>query len=302
MGSGQLHENRSYSASDLSSKNSENVNKSNSCVDMLKKSHKPENVFVNSTVPYQDSGILKRLAPGETSGYYSRRFHPRDRQYHSLPHHYKLPILCGQFSKDSDRGNNAQSGYSTKLSLVLDWFKGFNSDQKNKLLMLLLNECEQPQNHLLSTLLQDKLHMSCPPNCQDFLLWLPTVLAYKILSYLDPVSLAKCSQVCKYWHSLSSAQFLWQNLAMQSTWKLSQTGHLQHLKQINFNSDGDKKISWKKVFSLARTFVEHTLKNFCRSLLIVTGCIEIGFEVSVKFELSKDIPKACLACNLMKRE
>lgn len=247
---GQFHESRSYSASDLSStsdkSSSEHCNKTISCVDMLKEPLTKN--ATNCSVPYQDSGILKRLAPGQSSGYYSRRFHPRDRQYHSLPHHYKLPILSGQFAKEkSSTENGVQSGYSTKLNLVLDWFKGFNSDQKNKMLMLLFNECEQPQNHLLSMLLQDKLHVSCPPNCQDFLLWLPTVLAYKILSYLDPVSLAKCSQVCKYWHSISSAQFLWQNLMKWQTWKLSQTGHRQHLRQINLNCNPDKKLSWKKV-------------------------------------------------------
>ena len=244
---------RSYSASDLSSKSSsKHCSKTNSCSDMLKKTaDEATSANVNDSVPFQDSGILKRLAPGQSSGYYSRRFHPRDRQYHSLPHHYKLPILNGQFLKDKSRENEFstfQSEYSTKMALVLDWFKGFNSDQKNKMLMLLFNECEQPQNHLLSMLLQDKLHMSCPPNCQDFLLWLPSVLAYKILSYLDPVSLAKCSQVCKYWNSLSNAQFLWQNLTVQPQWRLSQGGHLQHLRQINLNTENDKKLSWKKVF------------------------------------------------------
>lgn len=249
MGSGQLNENRSYSASDLSNKYLlDNGNKTNSCNEILKK-QEPNNLASNSSVPYQDSGILKRSAPGQSSGYYlSHRFHPRDRQYHSLPHHYKLPLLNGHYDFDKNRDKSSEhSGYSTKLSLMLDWFKGFSSVQKNKMLMLLFNECEQPQNHLLSMLLQDKLHMSCPPNCQDFLLWLPTVLAYKILSYLDPVSLSKCSQVCKYWQSLSNAHFLWQNLLKQPAWELSQSGHLQHLRQIKLNSDSDKKIYWKKV-------------------------------------------------------
>ena len=249
MGSGQLNESRSQSANDLTTKSIlADGSKTNSCIEM--ESPKPKNLFCNSSVPYQDSGILKRSAPGQSSGYYlSHRFHPRDRQYHSLPHHYKLPSINGQYDiKEKTREKSgSNSGQSTKLNLMLDWFKGFTSDQKNKILMLLFNECEQPQNHLLSMLLQDKLHMSCPPNCQDFLLWLPSVLAYKILSYLDPVSLSKCSQVCKYWQSLSNAQFLWQNLIKQPTWQLSQNGHLQHLRQIKLNSDPENKISWKKV-------------------------------------------------------
>lgn len=263
MGPDQFHETRSFSASDLSIKSSsDHCHKRNSCTDMMERTSNLKNAIVKDSVPYQDSGILKRFAPGQSSGYYSRRFHPR--QYHSLPHHYKLPILNGQFLKEKVRENDGiQSGYSTKLSLVVDWFKGFNSDQKNKMLMLLFNECEQPQNHLLSTLLQDKLHMSCPPNCQDFLLWLPSVLAYKILSYLDPVSLAKCSQVCKYWDSLSNSQFLWQNLMMQPTWKLSQSGHFQHLRQIKLSSEGGKKLSWKKIFADRYRLHRNWLRGQC---------------------------------------
>ena len=113
------------------------------------------------------------------------------------------------------------------------------------MLVSLLNECEQPQNHLLSMLLQDKLHINCPSNCQDFLLWLPPVLSYKILSYLDPVSLARCAQVCHHWQSLVNAEFLWQRLSRLPPWKLSPAGHQR---QISLFLEQEPQICWKKVF------------------------------------------------------
>ena len=137
---------------------------------------------------HQDSRtLLKRFAPGQTSYYLTQR------HYHSLPHHYKLPTsISGQTSihvqSSTVEKNNSESvsysEYSQKLAIILEWFKSFNSDQKNKMLTSLVQECEQPQNHLLSVLLQDKLHINCPANCQDFLFWLPRILSYKILSYL----------------------------------------------------------------------------------------------------------------------
>jgi hypothetical protein len=153
--------------------------------DHLSDKHKVKRTDAN--IDEDSRTLLKRFAPGQTSGYYLTQRH-----YHSLPHHYKLPTsINGQTSltlQSSAEKNNSDSvsysEYSQKLAIILDWFKSFNSDQKNKMLTSLVQECEQPQNHLLSVLLQDKLHINCPDNCQDFLLWLPRILAYKILSYL----------------------------------------------------------------------------------------------------------------------
>lgn len=247
-----LQENRSLSANDLCSKppseagnNLHSISPTHHSVNSIH--HNKLRETENDAV-HQDEGVLKRSAPGETSGYYSNKF------YQSLPHHYKLSSvtnaqgLHGQGSKENTADPSSSSiEYSQKLSLILDWFKGFSSAQKNKLLSSLLNECEQPQNHHISMLIQDSLHINCPPNCQDFLLWLPSFLSFKILNYLDPVSLARCGQVCKHWNNLSQAQFLWQKLCMQPAWKLTQEGH--H-KQINLIVERDKKISWKKVWNL----------------------------------------------------
>jgi len=128
----------------------------------------------------------------------------------------------------------------------MKWFKEFNNEQKNQMLAALLNECEQPQNHLLSMLMQDKLHINCPSNCQDFFQWLPPVLSYKILTYLDPVSLARCMQVCKHWQSLANCEFLWQRLSLLPPWRLSPAGHQR---QTSLFLERERWISWKKLFA-----------------------------------------------------
>ena len=227
MGSGQLQESRSYSTSDLIIKTSINQSSNGNVVsNNINQTIKRNRTRKLNNANQQELGILKRCAPGQPSGYYSHRF------YHSLPHHYKLPLLNSHVLKEPTKEEIILNDYSDKLAVMVNWFKEFNHEQKNQILASLVNECQQPQNHLLSMLLQDKLHMSCPPNCQDFLLWLPPVLAYKILSYLDPISLAKCSQVCRYWQTLSNAQFLWQKLSFKPMWRLSHAGHQRQINLI----------------------------------------------------------------------
>ena len=46
--------------------------------------------------------------------------------------------------------------------------------------------CNLPQMHLLSIRLEENLHQNCPPNCKDWLSWLPETIVSKIFSYLDP--------------------------------------------------------------------------------------------------------------------
>ena len=231
MGSGQLHESRSYSTSDLLMKTSiDQSNNGNAVITGTNQIFKRNRARKPANINQQESGILKRCA---------QRF------YHSLPHHYKLPILNPRvLLEETTKEETILNDYSDKLTVVVDWFREFNDEQKNQMLASLFNECQQPQNHLLSMLLQDKLHISCPPNCQDFLLWLPPVLAYKILSYCDPISLARCSQVCRYWQTLANTQFLWQKMSLKRTWRLSHAGHQ---KQMNLILEHKNRICWKKV-------------------------------------------------------
>jgi len=255
MGSGQLQESRSYSTSDLIIKTSINQSSNGNVVsNNINQTIKRNRTRKLNNANQQELGILKRCAPGQPSGYYSHRF------YHSLPHHYKLPLLNSHVLKEPTKEEIILNDYSDKLAVMVNWFKEFNHEQKNQILASLVNECQQPQNHLLSMLLQDKLHMSCPPNCQDFLLWLPPVLAYKILSYLDPISLAKCSQVCRYWQTLSNAQFLWQKLSFKPMWRLSHAGHQR---QINLILEQNNRICWKKVFAERFRLHRNWLRGQC---------------------------------------
>ena len=50
----------------------------------------------------------------------------------------------------------------------------------------LQDQCNCAQLHLLSMHMEPILHGLCPLNCQDLLSWLPSNLAFHILSFLDP--------------------------------------------------------------------------------------------------------------------
>ena len=52
--------------------------------------------------------------------------------------------------------------------------------------LILQSLCELPQLHLLSVHMSKELHLGCPTNCEDILTWLPTDMAIKLMSYLDP--------------------------------------------------------------------------------------------------------------------
>lgn len=59
-------------------------------------------------------------------------------------------------------------------------------DTLNNLCTSRQNRCDLPQMHLLSVAMENNLHKTCPPNCQDMLVWLPYTVTLKILMYLDP--------------------------------------------------------------------------------------------------------------------
>ncbi|CAB4014905.1 F-box WD repeat-containing 7, partial [Paramuricea clavata] len=76
--------------------------------------------------------------------------------------------------------------FKMRTELMLSWFEEFNDEQRNIILKKILNCCELPQMHLLSVAMENNLHKTCPPNCQDMLVWLPYTVTLKILTYLDP--------------------------------------------------------------------------------------------------------------------
>ena len=81
------------------------------------------------------------------------------------------------------------------------------------------------QYHWLSNHLGPKrdLHFACPDGCQDPFRTLPSLLTSKILSYLDPISLLRCRQVCHFWKHLFSSEWIWHRLCYQPKWMLAES-------------------------------------------------------------------------------
>lgn len=136
--------------------------------------------------------------------------------------------------------------FKERFAMMKRWFSECSHEQKNIVLKGLLSVCDLPQLHLLSVRMEANLHRGCPPNCQDFLTWLPTPLAAKIMTYLDPVSLCRAAQVCKLWQQLAEEPSLWRRFCCQAKWRLSKAA--EHKQVISFMSS-EGSIQWKHVFA-----------------------------------------------------
>ncbi|CAI8051428.1 Probable E3 ubiquitin ligase complex SCF subunit sconB [Geodia barretti] len=108
--------------------------------------------------------------------------------------------------------------------------------------------------------MEPNLHGLCPLNCQDLLSWLPSNLAFFILSFLDPVSLCRASQVCRIWYHMANDCRLWMKFCRLRVWQLSQTGED---KQRNKHVSVDGRIMWKAMFSERFRIRRNWLKGFC---------------------------------------
>lgn len=150
--------------------------------------------------------------------------------------------------------------FKDKSTTLLKWFSDFNDEQKNLVLKDILNICDLPQIHLLSVKMQANLHHGCPPNCQDLLTWLPANQAARIMSYLDPVSLCRASQVCKMWHQLTDEPSLWRRFCCQQKWRLSKAA--EH-KQVISHMSPQGSIQWKEVFAERFRLRQNWLKGRC---------------------------------------
>ncbi|XP_065181565.1 F-box/WD repeat-containing protein 1A-like [Sycon ciliatum] len=166
--------------------------------------------------------------------------------------------------------------YKARVQTMLDWFDEFSDQQRNLFLERLLGSaCGVSQMHYLSTALEPVLHESCPHNCQDLLSWLPMTISWHILSFLDPVSLCRASQVSTAWYELASEPVLWRRLSKVSQWRPSE---LESQRLVNMYTCPDSGfIDWKHVFSemyrlrrnwlqgrfTVRTFAGHTSGISC---------------------------------------
>jgi len=143
---------------------------------------------------------------------------------------------------------------------ITKWFSEFNNEQKNILLAELLGMCDQPQIHLLSVNMMPRMHFGCPANCEDRLGWLPEGIAFKIFSYLDPVSLCHCSSVSQQWYDLANDSSLWRYFCSLPKWRLS--GASEQKQFARFTSQCGV-INWKAVFAERFRLQRNWLKGRC---------------------------------------
>ncbi|XP_067932507.1 F-box/WD repeat-containing protein 7-like isoform X1 [Watersipora subatra] len=137
--------------------------------------------------------------------------------------------------------------FRSQRNRIREWFSVFSEVQKNLMLNDLLEMCNLPQMHLLSIRLEGNLHLKCPPNCMDWMSWLPQPIASKIFSYLDPVSLCQASRCCWSWYEISHDRQLWKSLSHRKCYTLSPS-LLNDLIAKHTSSDS-KCVEWKKVFA-----------------------------------------------------
>ncbi|MCL4136217.1 UNVERIFIED_CONTAM: hypothetical protein GTU68_051891, partial [Idotea baltica] len=174
---------------------------------------------------------------------------------YSLPHRYKPPSTFGCWRmRNGDESSEKRvifpaslspDQFKQRFSLMREWFNEFSDDQRNRVLVDLLQHIGPSQVHLLSIAIGHRLHEGCPPNCQDPISYIPPHLALIIFAYLDPVSLARASQVCRSWYKVISGDYLWKKLSHLQRWSLSTSGN-EH--QVNKCLRTDGSIDWKQVF------------------------------------------------------
>lgn len=131
-----------------------------------------------------------------------------------------------------------------QCNLVSNWFQNMNEENKNSLLTMLLDYCGPSQNHLFSLKIVQP-HSDCLPNCCDMIGYLPKIVSNQIFSNLNPVSLARASQVNKAWNEIASDQLLWKRFCHMSNWRFSAESESKQLQKYLLN---DEKIDWKSIF------------------------------------------------------
>ncbi|CAL4125462.1 unnamed protein product, partial [Meganyctiphanes norvegica] len=122
------------------------------------------------------------------------------RKSYSLPHRYKPQGVSGWRGGTTPPNPNPTISpieFKHQFTKMRQWFNTFTDEQKNRVLAELLEHIGPSQLHFLSCAIGPRLHEGCPHNCQDPIAWLPPGLGLTIFSYLDPVSLALASQVCR---------------------------------------------------------------------------------------------------------
>ena len=73
-------------------------------------------------------------------------------------------------------------------------------------------------------------------------------LLLKVFSYLDAMSLCRCSQVCRRWHYLCSLEILWK-AQCRLLGERERLGNLVEAVEAVHNNSGEKRmIDWKQAY------------------------------------------------------
>lgn len=92
---------------------------------------------------------------------------------------------------------------STNASTVVHWYTDLWTDLKrNEFLHKLILKLDLRQHYFISSFMLVRQH-------RDFLSLLPEKVVLRILHFLDPKELCKCSEVSKSWHNLTHHNKLW---------------------------------------------------------------------------------------------
>lgn len=104
--------------------------------------------------------------------------------------------------------NSLSSADQEAITHVWSLFSAAPAKHRELMLQGIITQCCFPQLSTVSREVHEQLKI-------DFLSALPTELSYKILSYLDTVSLCKAAQVSRRWRSLADDDVVWHRMCEQ---------------------------------------------------------------------------------------
>jgi F-box/WD-40 domain protein MET30 len=104
--------------------------------------------------------------------------------------------------------NSLSSADQEAITHVWSLFSAAPAKHRDLMLQGIITQCCFPQLSTVSREVSEQLKI-------DFLSALPTELSYKILSYLDTVSLCKAAQVSRRWRDLADDDVVWHRMCEQ---------------------------------------------------------------------------------------
>ncbi|KAL9961492.1 hypothetical protein ACROYT_G030441 [Oculina patagonica] len=106
--------------------------------------------------------------------------------------------------------------FDERKELVSNWFDRWSDAQRKTVLEILVSKCKNSQLQYTFSLIDDRI----PITHVDFTRKLPRVITVYIMSFLDPRSLCRCSQVCWFWKYLSELDQIWMPKCFKFGWIL----------------------------------------------------------------------------------